>query len=154
MRTPAVVDANVLVASIDRGEVHHGRCAEVLRRKDLELVIPALVISEVAYFLDRRFGAALEADFVRGLASLHVEAPEPDDWPLIADLVERYADLGLGTVDASVAVLADRLGTDLILTLDRRHFGAIRTPDGRSYRLLPEPSAVHEEPAPYAAPTA
>lgn len=39
---------------------------------------------------------------------------------------------------ATQAVLADRPGTDLILTLDRRHFGAIRTAGGRAFRLLRE----------------
>ena len=78
----------------------------------------------------------------------------PVDWPLIADLVECYADFPLGTVDASIAVLADRLGTDLVVTLDRRHFAAIRSPGGRSFRLLPEPAAVHEAPVAYGAPTA
>ena len=47
-------------------------------------------------------------------------------------------------MDASIAVLADRLDTDLIVTLDRRHFGAIRSPQGRTFRLLPEPKQVHE----------
>lgn len=41
-------------------------------------------------------------------------------------------------MDASVAVLAERLRTDLIVTLDRRHFGAIRMSDGGSFRLLPD----------------
>jgi hypothetical protein len=87
--------------------------------------------------------------FVRSLRDLNVEAPHPDDWPIIADLVERYGDFPLGTVDASIVVLADRLETDLIITLDRRHFGAIRSPRGRSFRLLPEPKQVHEDPADY-----
>ena len=51
----------------------------------------------------------------------------------------------LGTVDASIVVLADRLETDLIVTLDRRHFRAIRSPRGRSFRLLPEPKQIHED---------
>jgi hypothetical protein len=53
-------------------------------------------------------------------------------------------------VDASIVILADRLDTDLIVTLDRRHFGAIRSPRGRTFRLLPEPKQVHEETAEYA----
>jgi hypothetical protein len=56
----------------------------------------------------------------------------------------------LGTADAATVVLADRLGTDLVVTLDRRHFGAVVSPAGRCFRLLPEPAAVHEELAPYA----
>jgi predicted nucleic acid-binding protein len=49
----------------------------------------------------------------------------------------RTTDFPLGGTDASVAVLADRLGTDLIVTLDRGHFSAIRSGAGASYRLLP-----------------
>jgi predicted nucleic acid-binding protein len=37
-----------------------------------------------------------------------------------------------------VAVLAERLGTNLIVSLDRRHFGALRMKDGRPFELLPE----------------
>lgn len=88
--------------------------------------------------IGRRLGPGAEAAFLRTLATYEVEGPSTDDLPGIADLVERYADLPLGTVDASVAVLADRLGTDLIVTLDQRHFRALRTPDGSYYRLLPE----------------
>jgi len=69
---------------------------------------------------------------------MEVEAPTADEWPAIADLVERYGDFRLGTADASIAVLAERLDTDLIITLDRRHFGAIKMPSGRTFRLLPD----------------
>ena len=148
----AIVDASALIAAADRSEPEHARCVEVLSRRDLYLVLPALAVAEAAYVVERRLGPSAEASFARGLAGFEIDAPLPVDWPLIADLVERYADFPLGTVDASIAVLADRLGTDLIVTLDRRHFGAIRSPGGRSFSLLPEPSAVHEEGAAYGAP--
>jgi hypothetical protein len=79
------------------------------------------------------------------------EAPRADEWAVIADLVERYADFPLGAVDASVVVLADRLETDLIVTLDRRHFGAVQSPAGRRFRLLPQEPAVHEQATAYEA---
>ena len=147
MRSTAIVDTGPLLAALDRRDPDHAACSEVLRRRDLELVIPALVVAEVTWFAASRLGVRGESAFVRGLHDLDVEAPHPDDWPVIADLVERQADFPLGTVDASIAVLAARLETDLIVTLDRRHFGAIRSPGGRRFRLLPEPPAVHEEPA-------
>jgi predicted nucleic acid-binding protein len=150
----AIVDASALIAAADMSEPEHARCVEVLSRRDLYLVLPALAVAEAAYLIQRRLGPSAEAAFARGLVGFEIDAPLPVDWLLIADLVERYADFPLGTVDASIAVLADRLGTDLIVTLDRRHFGAIRTPGGRSFRLLPEPPAVHEAPAAYGAPTA
>ena len=149
MRSIAILDAGPLLASLDRRDPDHVRSAEVLRRRDLDLVVPALVIAEVSHFAALRLGPRGEAVFVRGLRDLNVEAPDPDDWPIIADLVERYGDFPLGTVDASIVVLADRLDTDLIVTLDRRHFGTIRSPRGRSFRLLPEPTQVHEDPTDY-----
>lgn len=151
-RSIAVLDASALLASIDRRDPRHGACVATLRRRDLGFVVPALVIAEVAYLAGERLGARVEAAFLRALADVEVEAPTVDEWPLIADLVERYADFPLGTVDASVAVLADRMGTDLVVTLDRRHFGAVRSPRGTAFRLLPEPVATHEDLAPYAEP--
>ena len=154
MRSIAIVDAGPLLASLDRRDPDHARSADVLRRRDLELVIPALVIAEVAHFAALRLGPRGEAAFARGLSRFSVEAPDPDDWILIADLVERYGDFPLGTVDASIVVLADRLGTDVVVTLDRRHFGSIRSPRGRTFRLLPEPKQAHEDLAPYPEPAA
>jgi predicted nucleic acid-binding protein len=68
---------------------------------------------------------------------MNTEAASREDLVAMASLVERYGDLPLGGTDASMAVLADRLETDLIVTLDRRHFGLLRTPAGGPYRLLP-----------------
>lgn len=76
--------------------------------------------------------------FIRGLADVEIEPPTFEDWPAIANLIERYADFPLGTTDASVAVLAERLDTNLIITLDRRHFGAIQMPSGMTFRILPD----------------
>jgi predicted nucleic acid-binding protein len=154
MRSTAIVDTGPLLAAIDRRDPGHAPSSEVLRRRDLDIVIPALVVAEVSWFAAARLGRRGQAAFVRSLRDLNVEAPHPDDWPLIADLVERYGDFPLGTVDASIVVLADRLDTNLNVTLDRRHFGAVRSPRGRSFRLLPEPNQVHEDPADYSPPPA
>jgi predicted nucleic acid-binding protein len=101
-------------------------------------VVPALVVAEAAYLVGRRLGPDIEAAFVRGLSEIEVEVPLAEEWALIADLVERYRDFPLGTADASVVTLAERLDTSLLVTLDRRHFGAVRTATGGSFELLPE----------------
>ncbi len=101
-------------------------------------MIPSLVVAEVCYFAGKYFNAEVEAAFLRSMAHYEVTAPGREDWPLIANLVERYSDFPLGGTDASVAVLAERLGTDLIVTLDQRHFRALRMSDGRPFRLLPD----------------
>ena len=134
----AIVDSGPLYAAADADDIDHLRSREVLERLDLDLVVPALVVAEVTYFLGRRLGARAEAAFLRGLKSLEVEAPEPEDWREIGSLVERYSDFPLGGTDASVVILAERLGTDLVITLDRRHFQAVRRRNGGAFRILPD----------------
>ena len=55
----------------------------------------------------------------------------------MAELVEAYADLRLGTVDASVIALAERLGLTSVATLDRRHFAVVRPIHVEAFTLLP-----------------
>ena len=138
MISTTIVDSGPLLAAVNRADPDHAACIAVLEDASLRLVIPALCIAEVSFLLGRRQGPSIEARFLRGLESFDDRSPTPNDWSSIARLVERYADFPLGGVDASVAVLADRLETDCILTLDRRHFGALSTPAGGRYRLLPE----------------
>lgn len=134
----AIVDTSPLYAVADADDDDHERCLAALQRSDLELVIPAMVVAEATYLIGTRLGARAEAAFLGGLATFEVEGPIAEDWQQIRRLVERYSDFPLGGTDASVAVLADRLGTDLIVTLDQRHFGVIRSETGQPYRLIPD----------------
>lgn len=134
----AIVDAGPLYGAVDRLEPDHHRCVEALSLTGLHYVVPALVVAEVCYLIGRCLGPTVEAGFLAGLESLSVQAPEPEDWRRIAQLVEQYADFPLGGTDASVVALAERLNTDLIITLDRRHFGAVRPRHRAAFRLLPE----------------
>ena len=134
----AVVDAGLLYAAADADDDDHAPCLAVLGRRDLDLVVPALVVAEVTYLIGRRLGPDAEARFLRGLRVLEVEGPTPSDLDRMAQLVARHGDLPLGGTDASVVALAERLGTRTILTLDRRHFGVVRAADGDLFSLLPD----------------
>jgi len=57
--------------------------------------------------------------------------------------VSRYRDLRIGLTDASIAVLAERYGTNRVLTLDERHFRALKLAGGKPFVVLPE-DAEHE----------
>jgi predicted nucleic acid-binding protein len=132
----AIVDSGPLYAAADTDDDEHERSIAVLQRRDLDLVVPALVVAEVTYLVGRRLGADAEARFLAGLAAIDVEPPRAGDWERMAELVRDYADFPLGGTDASVVALAERLDTDVVITLDHRHFGAVR-PRHRSLRLLP-----------------
>lgn len=134
----AVVDTGPLYAVTDTADGDHVRAVEVLHNPEFQIVIPALVVAEVTYLVGTRLGPRAESRFLQGVEQLEVEAPAADEWRRIAEYVEKYHDFPLGGTDASVIVLAERLETDVILTLDRRHFSAIRPRHTTAFRLLPE----------------
>ncbi len=134
----AVVDTGPLYAAVDVDDQDHERSLEALETSGLRLFVPAMVVAEVAYLVSLRLGPKVEAAFLAGLSDVDVVAPAPEDWQRIAQLVERYGDFPLGGTDASVVVLAERLNTDLIITLDRRHFSVVRPTHCASWHLLPE----------------
>jgi predicted nucleic acid-binding protein len=55
----------------------------------------------------------------------------------VAELVWRYRDLPVGTVDASVVATAERLGATTLATLDRRHFTVVQPKHVPAFALLP-----------------
>jgi uncharacterized protein len=137
MTTLAVVDAGPLYAAADADDHDHAGSIAVLARSDLRLVVPALAVAEATYFVGRRLGAAAESAFLRGLAGLDVEGPTRDDFGRMAELVAEYASFPLGGTDASVVALAERLGAPIVVTLDRRHFAAVRPQHRDAFELLP-----------------
>ena len=56
----------------------------------------------------------------------------------MAEVVEQYDDFPLGTTDASVIALAERLGVSEIATIGRRHFTAVRARHVEHLTVLPE----------------
>jgi uncharacterized protein len=133
----AVVDAGPLYSTADADDQDHEACRAVLSRADLRLVIPALAVAEATYFVGRRLGAGAEATFLRGLGALDVEGPAPEDFDRIAQLVETYANFPLGATDASIIALAERIGAEFVVTLDRRHFAAVKPSHLDAFQLLP-----------------
>jgi hypothetical protein len=133
----AIVDSGPLIAAANSADPAHRASLEALRTPGLHLVIPALCVAEAAYSIHRRRGSQTEARFLRGLENFDVQAPLATDWPRIGELVEQYADFPLGGTDASVIALAERLRTEIVITLDRRHFGVVRPRHCERLRLLP-----------------
>lgn len=101
--------------------------------------MPVLVITEVVYLVGTRLGPDAEARFLGDLAGgeFTVEAVVAADWLRIAELVSRYRDLPLGTVDASVVAVGERLKVTQIATLDRRDFSIVRPNHVSGFDLLP-----------------
>lgn len=101
--------------------------------------MPTLVLAEAGYLIAKALGPTAEAALLRAAArgEFRLVAPTSHDLDRMAELVEAYADLRLGTVDASVIALAERLGLTSVATLDRRHFAVVRPIHVEAFTLLP-----------------
>lgn len=134
-----IVDAGPLYAAAARGDRHHDACVALLERAPRPLIVPVLVVTEVAYLLADRIGPTAELAFATSIerGELIVGQLAAADWGRITSLVADYEDMNLGVVDASVIALAERLDLTTIATLDRRHFVAVRPRHAASLLLVP-----------------
>jgi len=92
------------------------------------VIVPALVLAEVDYFLreDRAAMRKLVAEVFDPGTRYEYEFPLPPDIVRALELDARFKDLAMGLVDGTVAAVAERRQVYRILTTDRRDFGAIR----------------------------
>jgi uncharacterized protein len=128
-----------LYAYVDADDRHHAECLQLLEEHPGPLLVPVLVVTEVAYLVESRLGSDAEVRFLGDLAAgnLLAEPVSAGDWLRIAELVVLYEDLPLGTVDASVVAAAERLNLSQVATLDRRHFSVVRPAHAAAFDLLP-----------------
>jgi len=102
--------------------------------------VPGLVLAEVDYFLrdERAAMRAFMDDLARG--AFTYAAPTSDQLSRALQIDERYSDLGLGLVDASIVALAERIAVRRIVTRDVRHFLAVTLRDGSAFELVVQPT--------------
>jgi predicted nucleic acid-binding protein len=137
-----VCDTGPLVAAALANDDHHHACVELFTGLHLALrplLVPATVVAEVGYLLGREAGPKVEALFLDSLAAGDFTLVDLTvaDYARMAELVKRYGDLPLGTTDASVIAVAERLGVAEVATLDRRHFTVVRPRHATALTLLP-----------------
>ena len=134
-----ICDTSGLIAYFDSSHAHHARASAAVAADGGPFVVPPYVVAELDYIVATRVGTHAELSVLDALASGAWELPPfgPDDLARGRGVVERYQDQGVGVADASIVVLADRYDTNRVLTLDRRHFGVLRTLAGKPFRLIP-----------------
>lgn len=103
-------------------------------------MLPATVVAEVGYMIEQYGSPQAEAQFLDSIAAGDFQPVNliGEDYARMAELVAQYADLPLGTTDASIIALAERLNINDVATLDRRHFSVVRPRHVKAFRLLPD----------------
>ena len=135
-----VADTSALIAFYSESGALHDDVSAWLAAHGGPMVVSPYVVAELDYLVATRRGVDAELAVLTELAggAYELAAMSANDITLAADLIARYRDLGIGITDASLIVLAARYETNTILTLDRRHFGALRSLTGEPLRIVPD----------------
>lgn len=134
-----LLDTSGLLAATDASQRQHAACVAALTRSKPPLLLSPFVLAELDYLLAQHVGpqaqTALLDEVARGAYQLELFGAH--DVKAAQDVVERFAGLRIGLADASIVVLASRHGVRDVLTLDERHFRALRIGERKRFRLLP-----------------
>lgn len=143
MIPPVIADTGGLLHALARtpdGKASFPEYQKVLTSA-AAVIVPGLVLAEVDYFLrgDRKAMRKLIAEIFDPATRYEYEIPLPTDIARALELDARFAELGLGLVDGTVAAVAERRQIYRVLTTDRRDFTALRVGPRltRALELLP-----------------
>ncbi len=130
-----LLDTGALVSLLDRSQRRHQEFLEFFDAWTGQVVTTEPVITEATHLLGRVPGGSVAClDFV--LAGGALMAPTSTTALRRGrDLMSQYADCPMDFADATLVVLAEELGTDLVLTTDRRDFSVYRIRGRNRFRI-------------------
>jgi predicted nucleic acid-binding protein len=134
-----LLDTSGLLAALFSDQNRHEECARALRESSPPRVVSPFVLAELDYLIAKYAGVPAEVALLEEIERGAYELAVFDEFNVAKarEIVERYSDLNIGLADASIAVLAERYDTRDVLTLDERHFRALRPAPRRRFRILP-----------------
>jgi len=132
-----LIDTGPIVSYLDGSEPAHHSVAACLDSFGGWLYTTDAVIVEAMHFVNAaRNGPSLLADFLVA-SEMHIyPSCQPGQLRKAAELMDKYADTPMDFADATLVLLADRLGILDIVTLDRRGFSVYRTSAGKPFRRI------------------
>ena len=133
-----LLDTGGLVSLLDRGQPHHRAFTRFFGEWDDPVVSTEAVLTEATHLLGRLPGGRQACvDFFLSGGAVLVPATTAS-LRRSRELVNQYADLPMDYADATLVVLAEELGTNLVFTTDRRDFSVYRIGNRSRFQILPE----------------
>jgi predicted nucleic acid-binding protein len=132
-----LLDTGALVSLLDRGQTRHEAFVRYFEEWEGAVVSTEAVLTEATHLLSRVPGgaAACLEFYLRGGATLIPTGKAALE--RCRDLMAKYSDLPMDYADATLVVLGEELGAELMLTTDRRDFSVYRTRTGGSFEVVP-----------------
>jgi predicted nucleic acid-binding protein len=134
-----LLDTSGIISALFADQNRHQACARAIREARPPRIITPFVLAEVDYLIQKFAGVATEIEFLREIADGAYELARFDESDIrqCMRIIEDYKDLNIGLADASIVRWAERFDITDVVTLDERHFRAIRIGRRRRLRLLP-----------------
>jgi uncharacterized protein len=130
-----LLDTGALVSILDRSQNRHREFSEFFAAWTGQIVTTEAVVTESTHLLGRVSGGAIAClDFVLSGGALLI----PTSTAALRrarQLMQRYADCPMDFADATLVVLAEELGTDMVLTTDQRDFSVYRIGRKKRFRI-------------------
>lgn len=115
-----VIDANVLVAAMVPSDSAHEDATAYLDSVESPWYVPVMALAEVVHLVEKRVGHHAELKVLDLITEGEILPLNVDHWEEIGIVANKYAKNKLGTVDASVVIAAEQIGTICIATMDTR----------------------------------
>jgi hypothetical protein len=132
-----LLDTGALVSLLDRSQKRHQAFARFFGEWTRPVVSTEAVLTEATHLLGGLKGGRQACiDFFLSGGALLVPATK-GSLRRSRDLVNQYADLPMDYADATLVVLAEELGTNLVFTTDRRDFAVYRIKGRRHFEVVP-----------------
>jgi uncharacterized protein len=133
-----LADSGFIVALVNRSDQRHAEVVPIYQQY-AQILLPQMVLVEVAYLIGRDAGISTVVKFLQGLPASRFEVLEASaqDLERTAQILEKYADSKVDFVDAIVMAMAERLNIRTILTIDQRDFRLFRPSHCPSFTLRP-----------------
>ncbi len=137
MSRDLLLDTGALISLLDQDQPRHLEFTIFFESWKGSVVTSEAVLDEATILLRQVPGgaAACLEFFTRGGATLI--PPSLDSLQRCQTLLQDYAELPMDYADATLVALAEKLGTNVVFTTNREHFGVYRTVSGRSFQVVP-----------------
>jgi hypothetical protein len=132
-----LLDTGALVSLLDRSQRDHPEFVRFFDAWEGQVVSSEAVLTEATHLLGRVFrGRKACLDFF--LAGGAVLVPStPSSLRRCRELMEQYEGLPMDFADATLVVLAEEIGTNLVFTTDRNDFEIYRIRGRKPFQIKP-----------------
>lgn len=114
-----LIDSGPLIALFDSSDKYHQKSVEFIKSNRFLLITTIASVTETLHLLD--FNKNAQLDFIEWVYRGGVEIANiiNPDFERIKKLTEKYSDLPMDFADSCLVLLAEKMGINTIVTIDR-----------------------------------